>query len=33
VMSSGIASLMTWRSNGSGPASPPSGAGMLEASR
>lgn len=33
VVSAGVASLMTWRSNGSGPASPASGAGMLEASR
>ncbi|MFI1705560.1 helix-turn-helix domain-containing protein [Streptomyces griseoruber] len=33
VMSVGVASLMTWRSDGTGPASPASGAGMLEASR
>jgi transcriptional regulator with XRE-family HTH domain len=33
VMSAGAASLMTWRSEGSGPASLASGAGMLEASR
>ncbi|MBT2385948.1 helix-turn-helix domain-containing protein [Streptomyces sp. ISL-11] len=33
VMSVGAASLMTWRSDGTGPASPASGAGMLEASR
>ncbi|UBI36338.1 MULTISPECIES: helix-turn-helix domain-containing protein [Streptomyces] len=33
VMGAGVSSLMTWRSNGAGPASPASGAGMLEASR
>ncbi|MFJ9679492.1 helix-turn-helix domain-containing protein [Streptomyces sp. NPDC101194] len=33
VMGAGVASLMTWRSEGTGPASPASGAGMLEASR
>ncbi|MBP2050232.1 transcriptional regulator with XRE-family HTH domain [Streptomyces griseochromogenes] len=33
IVSAGVASLMTWRSSGSGPASPASGAGMLEASR
>ncbi|MFC9061196.1 hypothetical protein ACFTXB_24580 [Streptomyces sp. NPDC057074] len=33
VMNAGVASLMTWRSDGSGPASPTAGAGMLEASR
>ncbi|WP_329283503.1 helix-turn-helix domain-containing protein [Streptomyces sp. NBC_01451] len=33
VMSAGVASLMTWRPDGTGPASPASGAGMLEASR
>ncbi|MFE2069808.1 helix-turn-helix domain-containing protein [Streptomyces sp. NPDC059467] len=33
VMSVGAASLMTWRSEGTGPASPASGTGMLEASR
>ncbi|GHA39069.1 hypothetical protein GCM10010372_44070 [Streptomyces tauricus] len=32
VMNAGVASLMTWRSDGSGPASPTAGAGMLEAS-
>lgn len=32
VVNVGVASLMTWRSNGSGPASPASGAGLLEAS-
>lgn len=33
VMNAGVASLMTWRSDGSGPASPAAGTGMLEASR
>jgi transcriptional regulator with XRE-family HTH domain len=33
VMSTGVAALMTWRSDGSGPASPATGVGMLEASR
>ncbi|GHI02239.1 helix-turn-helix domain-containing protein [Streptomyces cellostaticus] len=33
VMSAGVASLMTWRSEGTGTASPIAGAGMLEASR
>ncbi|MFD5455374.1 helix-turn-helix domain-containing protein [Streptomyces olivaceus] len=33
VMNAGVASLMTWRTDGSGPASPAAGAGMLEASR
>ncbi|MEV7339459.1 transcriptional regulator [Streptomyces sp. NPDC093544] len=33
VMSAGAASLMTWRSDEGGPASPASGVGMLEASR
>ncbi|MEV4871397.1 helix-turn-helix domain-containing protein [Streptomyces syringium] len=33
VMSAGAASLMTWRSDRTGPASPASAAGMLEASR
>jgi hypothetical protein len=33
VINAGVASLMTWRSDGSGPASPAAGAGMLEASR
>ncbi|MFE7070427.1 helix-turn-helix domain-containing protein [Streptomyces sp. NPDC057620] len=33
VMNAGVASLMTWRSDGSGPASPAASAGMLEASR
>ncbi|MGZ3101992.1 helix-turn-helix domain-containing protein [Streptomyces sp. H72] len=33
VINVGVASLMTWRSDGSGPASPVTGAGMLEASR
>ncbi|AQW49610.1 helix-turn-helix domain-containing protein [Streptomyces violaceusniger] len=33
VVSAGVTSLMTWRSDGSGPVSPASSAGMLEASR
>ncbi|MFI1203060.1 helix-turn-helix domain-containing protein [Streptomyces sp. NPDC020883] len=33
VMGAGLASLMTWRSNGTGPVAPAAGAGMLEASR
>ncbi|WP_306820079.1 helix-turn-helix domain-containing protein [Streptomyces sp. DSM 40750] len=33
VMSAGAASLMTWRSDGTGTASPTAGVGMLEASR
>ncbi|MFF5860278.1 helix-turn-helix domain-containing protein [Streptomyces sp. NPDC012751] len=33
VMGAGVASLMTWRPGGTGPASPASGAGMVEASR
>ncbi|MGV9551769.1 helix-turn-helix domain-containing protein, partial [Streptomyces ardesiacus] len=32
VMNAGAAALMTWRSDGSGPASPAAGTGMLEAS-
>ena len=32
-MNAGVASLMTWRSDGSGPVSPAAGVGMLEASR
>ncbi|WP_431781979.1 helix-turn-helix domain-containing protein [Streptomyces chumphonensis] len=33
VVNAGVASLMTWKSDGSTPASPAAGAGMLEASR
>ncbi|MFC8065918.1 helix-turn-helix domain-containing protein [Streptomyces sp. NPDC057293] len=33
VMSAGVASLMTWRSDGPGPVSPAAGAAMLETSR
>ncbi|MEU5792429.1 helix-turn-helix transcriptional regulator [Streptomyces sp. NPDC047813] len=33
VMGAGVASLMTWRPDGAGPATPAAGAGMLEASR